>query len=137
MNRAKLSADLRRRSIPINLEFLGPVRDREFSIAQLEDFVLAHRIEIQGEIVGIVSRWLEDGCPMRLHSDRRSMSRTWAATIDSILRSCGFVGFWTISKHPSTRSTPITRTSKKSARSAPTTPGDARDGQGACLTVDC
>ena len=43
MNRAKLSADLRRRSIPINLEFLGPVRDREFSIAQLEDFVLAHR----------------------------------------------------------------------------------------------
>jgi hypothetical protein len=93
MNRAKLSPDLRRRSIAINLEFPGNVREREFSIAQLEDFVLAHRGDLQAEIVGLVSRWIDDGCPMPERPARHSMSQTWAATVDAILRAAGFIGF--------------------------------------------
>src|SRR5262249_47637266 len=93
MNDAKLSVDLRRRQVPINLEYFGTVRDRTFSIADLEEFVLAHRLDLRAEIVGIVQRWVADGFNISEAPARHSICQPWSATTDAILRSSGYVGF--------------------------------------------
>ena len=93
MNHAKLSADLARRSVPINREYEGPVRNRQFAIPDLAAFVLKHRDEIAAELVGMVQRWLDAGRPPATAPARHSICQEWAATIDAILRLNGLEGF--------------------------------------------
>jgi len=93
MNDAKLSADLRQRSVPINLEFIGNVRKREFSIPDMEAWVMPNRLELLGEVVGMVDRWVRAGYPMPSSPARHSVSLAWAASTDAILELAGLSGF--------------------------------------------
>jgi hypothetical protein len=93
LNNPILGSDLRRRINPICLEFEGNVDTRLFSIPDLDDFLFAHRAELLAEILGLVDRWIRAGFPMPERPARHSISQTWAATIDAILRSNGLVDF--------------------------------------------
>jgi hypothetical protein len=93
MNNPTLGLDLRQRSIPICLEFVGDVLTRVFSIPDLDEFALADRCEILAEILGLVARWIIAGFPIPEQPARHSISQTWAATNDSILQFNGRTGF--------------------------------------------
>ncbi len=93
MNNPTLGLDLRQRSIPIGLEFFGDVRTRAFLIPDVDLFLVDHRWEILAEILGFADRWVRAGFPMPEQPARHSISQTWAATNDAILRFNGLTGF--------------------------------------------
>ena len=93
MNNAKLSVDLTRRCMPINLEVQGNVRGRRFAHEDIDAFVLEHRWELLAEVVGLVKRWVEAGRPYPERPARHSVGQRWAATIDAILRHQDVRGF--------------------------------------------
>lgn len=93
MNFTRLSRDLRRRSIPINLEQTSDVRDISFSTPNLEAFVIDHRNELIAELAGMVDSWLDGGRWLPEKPARHSVSQTWATTIDAILQVNGYRGF--------------------------------------------
>ena len=93
MNTAKIGLDLRLRGLPINLFYVGNVRDRHFAISDLEAFVLAHRFELIAELLGMVQRWVRAGRLIPQNAATHTVSQKWAATIDAILRANGHDGF--------------------------------------------
>lgn len=93
MNHAELGKDLRRRSLPVNLEQQANVRSVRFPIGDLIGFALEHRLEILAELAGMVERWVKAGKPQVEDPATHSISQTWAGTIDSILRLSGYNGF--------------------------------------------
>jgi hypothetical protein len=93
MNDAKLSVDLTRRCMPINLEAHGNVRARRFAHDDIDAFVRDHRWEMLGELLGLVVRWLDAGRPEPDQPARHSIGQRWATTTDAILRHAGLVGF--------------------------------------------
>lgn len=93
MNFALLSRDLRRRSLPINLEQPSNVRHIVFPIGNLREFVYEHRLEILAELAGMIFKRLETGRLEIEKPARHSISQTWAESMDGILRCSGFHGF--------------------------------------------
>ena len=93
MNTAKIGPDLRQRGLPINLFFAGHIRDRHFDTDNLEAFVLAHRLDLIAELLGMVQRWVKAGCVIPTDAAAHSVSQRWAATMDAILRESGYHGF--------------------------------------------
>ncbi len=93
MNLTTLGQDLRRRALPVNLVLEKDVRSTTYAHDDVVGFALEHRIEIVGELVGMVSRWLAASRPGCEAPARHSTSQRWASTIDAILRLSGFDGF--------------------------------------------
>ena len=93
MNYTKLSRDLRRRSIPINLFVDKNVRDVHYPISDLEGYVLQHRLELLAELAGMVLRRIEAGKIELEKPATHSVGQKWAETIDGILRCSDFHGF--------------------------------------------
>jgi hypothetical protein len=93
MQSARLSSDLRRRALPVNLYYEGDPRTRTFSMNQLQEFVRQRREDILAELLGMVERWLVAGRPMHTPAVQHSVSNEWAATIDAILCFNGLEGF--------------------------------------------
>ncbi|MFA6253478.1 MAG: bifunctional DNA primase/polymerase [Patescibacteria group bacterium] len=93
MNYTKLSRDLRRRSIPINLFVDKNVRDVHYPISDLEGYVLQHRLELLAELAGMVMRRIEAGKIELEKPATHSVGQKWAETIDGILRCSEFHGF--------------------------------------------
>lgn len=93
VNRARLSPDLARRSLPINLSFDGDVRAHHYPIADLTDFAKGHRKEILGELVSIIKNFAMAGQPIPEEPAQHSVCQTWAATMDGMLRQSGWSGF--------------------------------------------
>ncbi|HOX22552.1 MAG TPA: bifunctional DNA primase/polymerase, partial [Elusimicrobiales bacterium] len=92
MNYTKLSRDLRRRSIPINLFVDENVREVHYPISDLEGYVLEHRLELLAELAGMVLRRIETGKLELEKPATHSVGQKWAETIDGILRCSGFNG---------------------------------------------
>jgi hypothetical protein len=84
-NGTEASSDLISRSLPIRLFFEGDPKKREFSADVLE-YSLEHRLEILGELAGMVQRWLQYGNPPGY---QRHRCREWAFTIGGILDVAG------------------------------------------------
>ncbi|MCB9779712.1 MAG: hypothetical protein H6742_14200 [Alphaproteobacteria bacterium] len=93
MNMTQLGPDLRRRALPLNLEVVGNVRHATYAADDPVGDVLAARVDVLGELAGMVRSWVEAGRPMPEHPARHSTSQRWAATIDAILRHAGMPGF--------------------------------------------
>ena len=76
------------RSTVINLYYEGdPVR-RDFSIADPEDYAEQQRLELLGELIGMVERWKAVGTPKAtVHS--RFNKRGWGTIVGGILDACG------------------------------------------------
>lgn len=91
-NKARFSVDLINRSLPIELEAIGNVNSRSSSIGDpRNEYLPAHREEIEAELCGMVENWKSAGSP--LDTDARHPQREWAATIGGILKVNGFEDF--------------------------------------------
>lgn len=93
MNDTKLVWDLRRRQVPINLLHEGNVEERIFPIADMEEYVMEHRMVILAEVAGIITRWIEAGKPPCEEDPRHSINQSWALEIGAILEYSGLRGF--------------------------------------------
>jgi hypothetical protein len=91
-NFGTVSEDLLNRSLPIHLEPVGSVTDRNSSIGNPKlEFLPQYRDQIAGELRGMVERWKTTGMPLD-HGVRHPFT-TWAKTIGGILKVNGFEGF--------------------------------------------
>ncbi len=87
-NTPDVSRDLVTRSVVISLFYEGDPKRREFSIADPEDYAQEHRIELLGELIGMVERWKATDRPMaKTHS--RFNKRGWGNIVGGILNACG------------------------------------------------
>jgi len=87
-NTPDVSRDLVTRSVVINLYYEGNPEQREFSIADVEGYAREHRLELLGELIGMVERWKASGSPRaKVHS--RFNKRGWGNIVGGILHACG------------------------------------------------
>lgn len=87
-NSADVSPDIVTRSAVINLYHEGNPERRTFSILDPEGYAEEHRVELLGELVGMVERWKEAGRPeANVHS--RFNKRGWGNIIGGILKVNG------------------------------------------------
>jgi hypothetical protein len=85
-NTPDVSRDLITRSVVINLHYEGNPTKRSFSIADPEGYAQQHRLEILGELIGMVERWKASGRRMA-NVDSRFNKRGWAQIIGGILEA--------------------------------------------------
>lgn len=93
MNMTQLGPDLRRRALPLNLEVVGNVRHKAYKVDDPVGDALAARVQVLGELAGMVRAWVDADRPVPADPARHSTSQKWAATIDAILRHAGMPGF--------------------------------------------
>lgn len=87
-NAPDVSRDLITRSCVINLHHEGDPKRRSFAIDDPEGFALEHRVELLGELCGMVERWKASGMPNApVHS--RFNKRGWGTIIGGILEANG------------------------------------------------
>jgi len=87
-NTPQVGRDLVTRSVVINLYFEGNPERRSFTIADPEGYAEQYRIELLGELVGMVERWKAAGMPMaNVHS--RFNKRGWGNIVGGILEVAG------------------------------------------------
>lgn len=87
-NTPDVSRDLVTRSAVINLYYEGDPERRSFSIADPEGYAEEHRLELLGELIGMVERWKASGMPKAsVHS--RFNKRGWGTVVGGILEACG------------------------------------------------
>lgn len=86
-NAPEASRDLINRCVVINLFHEGDPTHRTFEIPDPEGYAKEHRLEILGELLGMVERWKAAKMP---HSDKESRfnKRGWAQIIGGILQAC-------------------------------------------------
>jgi hypothetical protein len=87
-NTPDVSPDLVTRSVVINLYHEGAPERRTFSIADPEGYAQQHRLELLGELVGMVERWKASGMPKATVNSRFN-KRGWGGTVGGILDACG------------------------------------------------
>jgi hypothetical protein len=83
-NTPDVSPDLIKRSVTINLYHEGDPTQRSFGIADPEGYALDHRLELLGELIGMVERWKAGGMPMAKTGSRFN-KRGWGNTVGGIL----------------------------------------------------
>ncbi|MDB5388878.1 MAG: hypothetical protein JWM11_4524, partial [Planctomycetaceae bacterium] len=72
----------------INLYHEGDPERREFTIADPEGYAQQHRLELLGELIGMVERWKSAGMRQaKVHS--RFNKRGWGNIVGGILEACG------------------------------------------------
>jgi hypothetical protein len=91
-NTPKLSPDLMTRCLAINLYHEGDPKRRRFSIQHPEEYAIQNRLEILGELVGMVERWKASGMP-RANVHTRFNKKGWGNIVGGILHTCGELGF--------------------------------------------
>lgn len=82
MNQTRVSPDLVSRSLPIRLAFEGPPERRRFRGLNPGDYATRHRLDILGELLGMVVRWTEAGRPP---GNRTHRLVRWAEVVGGIL----------------------------------------------------
>lgn len=87
-NASEVSRDLVTRSVVIDLYYEGDPSRRIFAIDDPEGYAIEHRLEILGELIGMVERWKTGG--MRLaKTNSRFNKRGWGNIVGGILDACG------------------------------------------------
>ena len=87
-NTPDVSRDLVTRSVVISLFYEGDPERRQFSIADPEGYAHEHRIELIGELIGMVERWKAVDMPLA-KAQSRFKKRGWCTTVGGILNACG------------------------------------------------
>jgi hypothetical protein len=87
-NTPDVSPDLIKRSVTVNLYHEGDPTQRLFGIADPEGYASDHRIELLGELIGMVERWKAGGMPMATTGSRFN-KRGWGNTVGGILEFNG------------------------------------------------
>jgi hypothetical protein len=90
MNGTRTSPDLVSRGLPIQLSYEGKPEDRTFDGPDPIGYAREHRIDILGELAGMVVHWNQQGRPSGQRSHRL---HEWAHTIGGILETAGFPEF--------------------------------------------
>ncbi|TWT30136.1 hypothetical protein [Blastopirellula retiformator] len=101
-NSPDVSRDLVTRSVVINLFYEGNPERRKFSIADPEGYALEHRLEILGELIGMVERWKASGMPLA-STDSRFNKRNWGDIVGGVLQTCGEPDFLVNSEEAATQ----------------------------------
>lgn len=91
-NAPDVSRDLVTRCVVVELRYEGDPKRRSFSIADPETFAEKHRLEILGELMGMVEKWKAAGSP-RAQVHTRFSKQDWGGIIGGILEVCGRTGF--------------------------------------------
>lgn len=90
MNCTRVSPDLVSRGLPVRLQHDGRPEDRTFAGPHPLEFARDHRLEILGEVAGLVERWTADGRP----DGRRGHRLTeWARVVGGVLAANGLSDF--------------------------------------------
>ncbi|MGO9598674.1 MAG: hypothetical protein ACLP7Q_11855 [Isosphaeraceae bacterium] len=84
-NTTKAASDVVTRGLPIRLSVEGDPKKRNFTGRPLA-YAHEHRLEILGELAGMVHHWLLKGKPQGTHQHR---CEYWASVIGGILEECG------------------------------------------------
>lgn len=92
MNSTRLGPDLTERSCPIRLHFDGDPTTRRMTHQDLIEYVRRHRLELLGELAGMVLHWTQQGRQRGVQMHRLS---EWARTIGGILDANNLPGFLT------------------------------------------
>jgi hypothetical protein len=87
-NSSDVSRDLVTRSAVINMYYEGDPERRMFSIADPEGYAQQHRLELLGELIGMVERWKAGGMRMA-DTHTRFNKRGWGNIIGGILEVSG------------------------------------------------
>jgi len=87
-NTPDVSRDLVTRSVVVNLYFEGDPERRQFTIADPEGYAELHRLELLGELIGMVERWKAGGCP-KANAHSRFNKRDWGRIVGGILDHAG------------------------------------------------
>lgn len=87
-NSPDVSRDLVTRSVVVNLFHEGDPERRQFSLSDPEEYACQHRIEILGELIGMVERWKSSGM-RQVDSHSRFNKRGWGNIVGGILQACG------------------------------------------------
>ena len=87
-NTPDVSPDSVSRSVVINLEYEGDPKRREFQVADPEGYAEQHRLELLGELIGMVERWKAAGIP-RANVNTRFNKRGWGNIVGGILETNG------------------------------------------------
>lgn len=91
-NFGTVSEDIMNRALPIHLNPVGNVADRQSPIGNPKlEFIPAHREDIAAEARGMIERWKSTGSP--LDEDVRHPFSMWAKTVGGILKVNGFTDF--------------------------------------------
>jgi hypothetical protein len=105
-NVGTVSTDLMNRGLPIHLNPVGNVADRQSSIGNPRlDYLPANRKRIEGELRYMIEKWKAAGRPLDM--DVRHPFTDWARTIGGILTANGFTGFLANYGHRRTADDPL------------------------------
>jgi hypothetical protein len=90
-NSPHVSRDLITRCVPVRLHYEGNPAKRRFAFDPVHHTV-EHRVEILGELCGMVEAWKSADMPLADHTHRFD-ERGWARIVGGILRNAGVQGF--------------------------------------------
>ncbi|MEX0718069.1 MAG: hypothetical protein WD066_15865 [Planctomycetaceae bacterium] len=87
-NTTDVGRDIVTRSVVINLHHEGDPARRKFAIADPEGYAEDHRLELLGELLGMVERWKASGRALA-DTGTRFNKRGWGNIVGGILEACG------------------------------------------------
>ncbi|VTU00922.1 Uncharacterized protein OS=Caulobacter phage CcrSwift GN=CcrSwift_gp143 PE=4 SV=1 [Gemmataceae bacterium] len=90
MNDTRVSPDLASRGVPVRLAYEGRAEARAFPGPDPVRYARQHRLEILGELAGMVVSWNRAGRPTGPRSHR---CHEWAGVVGGILNAAGFSEF--------------------------------------------
>jgi hypothetical protein len=96
MNDTRTSPDLVSRGLPIQMQYEGRPEERRFTGPDPIVYAREHRLEILGELAGMVVAWNQQGRRPGSHEHRL---HEWAGTIGGILDAAGLPEFLTNAGH--------------------------------------
>jgi hypothetical protein len=89
MNDTKASDDLVRRGLPVCLEYEGDPAGRAFGADPVK-YVRQHRVELLGELAGMIDFWTAAGRPEGVEHHRFG---EWVREVGGVMLACGFPEF--------------------------------------------
>jgi hypothetical protein len=87
-NTPNVGRDIVTRSVVVNLFYEGDPERRTFMIEDPEGYAQEHRLELLGELIGMVERWKASGMP-RANVHSRFNKKGWGTIVGGILSACG------------------------------------------------
>jgi hypothetical protein len=91
-NYGSVSDDMMNRGLPVHLNPVGNVADRESPIGNpMLEYLPKNREQIEAELRGFVEKWKAAGCPLDVNV--RHPFRDWSRTVGGILLANGFTDF--------------------------------------------
>ena len=91
-NSADVSRDLVTRCAVVNLDFEGDPKRRQFTLQDPEAYAEKFRIEILGELIGLIERWKTAGMP-RTNARTRFNKRGWGGILGGVASENGLRDF--------------------------------------------